>query len=94
MIHIKQEVCDDFSVTIHVDGMLDRESMPLFRAVCESHLENKRRVSIDLRGLFHICREGIHYLTHVHPRVAFVNTPEFVKTSFNNHGHGGSRGRS
>jgi hypothetical protein len=92
MIHIKEEFHDDWSVTVHVGGALDRDSMPVLTAVCDRLIQSERQLSLDLTDLFHICREGVQYLVHVHPRVAFVNVPEFVKRSFDSQGQGGNRG--
>ncbi len=88
MIHIREEFHDDCSVTVHVSGALDVDSMPILTAVCDRVIQSERQLALDLTDLFHISREGVQYLVHLHPRVEFLNIPEFMKMSIQSHGHG------
>jgi hypothetical protein len=65
MVYVKETFPDDQSVVIWIDGILDGESIPILKNVCEAHGKSKRRVLLNLEGLVHISREGKDFLEEV-----------------------------
>jgi len=79
MIHIKESFLDEDSIIIEVDGVLDLGSIPVLKGVCERHLDEERKVLLDLEGVVHITREGRGFLYGLQQKVSIANLPEFVK---------------
>lgn len=83
MIHISETTNDDNSVTIEVDGRLNRKSMASLITVCERHLENHKAIFLHLKGLTHTDESGRQYLKKLKNRVDFLSVPEFLKLEIN-----------
>ena len=83
MIHISETTNDDTSVTIEVDGRLNRKSMASLMTVCERHLENHRTIFLHLKGITHTDESGRQYLKNLKNRVVFLSVPEFLKLEIN-----------
>ena len=79
MIYIKEANLQKNILTIEVDGMLDDESIPILKKVCDHHLASGKRVALDLRGIIHITREGRSYLKKIQSEVSIDHLPDFVK---------------
>jgi hypothetical protein len=79
MIFIKETNLKENISTIEVDGMLDDESIPVLKRVCEHHLASGKSVEIDLGGIIHITREGRRYLQKIQGEVSIAHLPDFVK---------------
>jgi len=58
MIHIKETFPDEHSVAILVGGVLDRESVDLLEKLCQNHLDERKEVSLHLKDVLHVSREG------------------------------------
>jgi hypothetical protein len=69
MIYIKETFPDAHSVAIWVDGILDTESIPVLKTVCERHLEGKKRVLLHLEKLLLISREAKDFLRDIKNKV-------------------------
>ena len=63
MIYIKELFVPNKSVTIQVDGILDQQSIPILKKVCQNHLYTGIKVLLNLDGLTHIAREGREFFT-------------------------------
>lgn len=79
MIYIKETFPDDERVDISVDGFLDRESIPILKRVCTRHLEGKRSVMLNLRGIVNMSRDGRDFLLEIQNKVIFLDLPEFIE---------------
>ena len=79
MIYIKEVFPDDQSVAIKVDGMLDVASISVLDSLCQCNLQEGKMVSLHLKGLLHISREGMHFLQQMQKKVRIVDSPPFVK---------------
>jgi len=79
MIYIKEFFPDDRSVAIKVDGMLDAASISVLDSLCQRYLQEDKRVSLHLKGLLHISREGMDFLQQIQKKVRIVAPPPFLK---------------
>lgn len=79
MIYIKETTQKNNVTTIEVDGILDDESIPVLKKICEQRLAAGKSVEIDLSGIKHITREGRKYLQKIQAEVSIIHLPEFVK---------------
>lgn len=79
MIYIKEANLQKNILTIEVDGILDENSIPILKKVCDHHLVSGKRVALNLRGMIHITREGRRYLQEIHGEVSIDHLPDFVK---------------
>lgn len=79
MIHIKENFLDEDTISIEVDGVLDQGTIPILKGVCERHLDEERKVVLNLEGVVHITREGRGFLHGIEHRVSIANLPEFVR---------------
>jgi hypothetical protein len=79
MIYIKEANPKKSITIIEVDGILDDESIPVLKRVCEHHLESGKSVEIDLGGIIHITREGRRFLQKIQGEVSIAHLPDFVK---------------
>jgi len=79
MIHIKEDFLDKDTIAIVVDGVLDQATIPILGGVCDRHLQNERKVLLNLEGVVHITREGRRFLHGMREKLNMANLPEFVK---------------
>jgi anti-anti-sigma regulatory factor len=79
MIHIKETIGHPNTVEIHVGGVVDQESIPILKEVCERHFSAGREVVINLESLVHATREGRRYLKQIYKKVTVAGVPEFMK---------------
>lgn len=79
MIYIKELVDQSDSVTIRVDGILNRQSIPILKNVCQDHLNTGKEVILQLDGLMHISREGRDFLQDIKNKVIMLELPEFLR---------------
>jgi len=79
MIHIKEDFLDKDTIAIVVDGVLDQATIPILGGVCDRHLQNERKVLLNLEGVVHITREGRRFLHGMREKLNIANLPEFVK---------------
>lgn len=79
MIHISEEFPDQHTVTIQIDGRLNRDSLPAFKRIFHRHLDNRKKIILQLEGLSHIDKEGRHFLKHFKDKITIANLAEFLK---------------
>lgn len=79
LIHIKETVNDDQSITLNVDGRLDENSISTLNDICQLHLLDGRKIRLDIEGLYHISREGRGYLNSIKDRITLEKIPSFIK---------------
>lgn len=81
MIYINEDRLDDGSVTIQVQGRLNRDSLPTLQAVCRRYFDSEYegQISIHLEELLHCCQEAKSYLKDIRSRVTYVGLPEFLR---------------
>lgn len=79
MIYIKESFTSCNSVEVKVDGILDSQSIPILKNVCEVHLNADKRVLLQLAGLTHISREGRDFLHEIRNKVIMANIPQFAR---------------
>lgn len=67
------------TVTIRIDGQISAEWVKLLQKTCETHLEKGLQVSIDLRNVSFVDRDGIAMLRKLTDyRVEFLNASPFI----------------
>jgi len=76
VIYIKENYLGNKTVVIQVDGILDRESIPILRNIFTDHLGEK--VSLDLQGLLHISREGRTFLREFEGKITLIDPSRFM----------------
>jgi len=79
MIHIKETFSDTKYVCISVDGVLGRDSIRLLRSLCLDYINSKKEVTLLLKGLMHISRDGIDFLREIQGLVILEDPPPFLK---------------
>lgn len=79
MIYIKESFTGRDTVEVRVDGILDSQSIPILKSVCEVHLNADKKVLLQLDGLTHISREGRDFLHEIRNKVIMANIPQFVR---------------
>jgi hypothetical protein len=68
-IRVKEIFPNNHSVKIHVDGILDRDSLPILKDVCTHHLQLKREIWLDLDGVTRISREARDFLREIRSKI-------------------------
>lgn len=67
------------TVTIRIDGQISSEWVKLLQKTCETHLEKGLRVSIDLRNVSFVDRDGVAMLRKLTGyKVEFLNASPFI----------------
>ena len=79
MIYIEEMSFSEDSVTIRVDGILDRQTIPELKKVYQRHLKMKKKVLLHLEGLIHVSREGRNFLQEARKKVTIINHPKFFQ---------------
>lgn len=79
MIYIKEIFPNNDSVEILVSGIVDNESVHFLSAICENHIHDKKAVSLHLKEVNHISRDGMEFLRQIRNKVGIVGLPKFVK---------------
>ena len=79
MVFIKELFPSESAVIIKVDGMLDQESIPLLKNVCDYHVDWGKKIMLNLEGLINISREGREFLNEGRDKYTFLNLPPFIK---------------
>ncbi len=78
MIYIKEKIVNHNLVEILLDGVLDPDSITVLKNVCERHLENNKRVLLNLEGLLHISRPGMDFLREIQNKVTIGEHPQLL----------------
>lgn len=78
MIYIEESFPDDKSVIIRADGILDGESIPILREICERNWSSRKEVRLNLENLLHISREGRDFLKEIRNRVTLLENLPFM----------------
>lgn len=79
MIYIGTETGGDGTITIKVDGFLNRKTIDALADICGPHLADNASIILDLEGLTHTDELGRKYLKQVSRHVVFKNTPKFLR---------------
>ncbi len=79
MIYIKESFTGIDTVEVKVDGILDSQSIPILKNICEVHLKVDKKVLLLLAGLTHISREGRDFLHEIRKKVIIIDIPQFVR---------------
>jgi len=79
MIHISETTNTDDSITIEVDGRLNRKSLAALMNICERYLESHKTICLHLKGITHTDESGRQYLKSLKNCVHFLSIPEFLK---------------
>jgi hypothetical protein len=80
VIHVKEILSDENTVTLNVSGVLDGETVQILRKVCDQHLDKGRKVTVNLEATAHITRDGRGFIQEISSNVGIVHAPEFMKT--------------
>jgi hypothetical protein len=83
MVHISEIINHDNSITIAVDGRLNRKSLTSLTDLCDRHLESNRKILLHLKGITHTDELGRKYIKSLKNRVEFLSVPEFLKLEIN-----------
>ncbi len=81
MIHIEESYPTPQTVTVLIEGKLDRVTLPTLQEVCQRHFDSKpkRAVTIEIRSLSGISIEGKNYLRRIQDEVCLKNIPEVLR---------------
>ncbi|MBI5252261.1 MAG: hypothetical protein HY912_22430 [Desulfomonile tiedjei] len=79
MIHVKESMLDENTVSVYVSGVLDERTVPILKKVCDRHLDRHRRVLVNLEAVAHITRDGRGFLREISDKVSISHVPEFMK---------------
>lgn len=79
MIYIKEVDAQKNFATIEVDGILDDEAIPILEKVCKHHQAYGKSVTLNMRGIIHVSREGRRYLQDIRDDVFITHLPDFIK---------------
>jgi hypothetical protein len=79
MIHISETINDDNSITIEVNGRLNRKSLASLQDVCGRHLKANKKIFIHLKGITHTDESSRGYIKDLEDQVDFLSVPEFLK---------------
>ncbi len=82
MIHVKENMLDENTVSIDVSGVLDEAAVPILKSVCDRHLGKGRSVMMSLEAVVHITRDGRRFISEVQDSVTFAYVPEFMKPEY------------
>ena len=83
MMHISETTNNDDSITIKVDGRLNRKSLASLSEVCDRHLKNNKKLLLHLKGVTHTDESGREYIEDLKNHVDFLDVPEFLKLEIN-----------
>jgi anti-anti-sigma regulatory factor len=84
MMRIEEITISDVQITIYVYGRLEGEYIQLLRTVCQKHLDNKRKVVMNVEGLNYVDMHGKNYLRDIRLKVELLGLPEFLKMELDN----------
>ena len=84
MIYVKEKFISENTIGLWLDGILDLDSLPILKDVCNHHLENHKTIMMHLGGLLHISREGKDFLQDIQKKVRVVDPPQYMTLSANN----------
>ncbi|MBW2368477.1 MAG: hypothetical protein JRH15_11370 [Deltaproteobacteria bacterium] len=79
LIHIKEISNKDGSTTIRADGGLDSDSIPVLDKVLQGHYNKKRKLYLEVDGLYPITRAGREFLMQIGDKATLVKIPAFIK---------------
>lgn len=79
MLHIEDMSHRMGFADLKVDGILDMSSLPVLKNIVEKKLSGRKRVRLQLAGVIHCDRSGIHFLRQVRDKVALDGMSEFLK---------------
>ena len=80
MIRVSEILSGRDSVSIRVDGVLDRRTLPILKDVCRRHIQSKERIELHLEDLINISREGVRFLRQLDRKFILVDPPWMVET--------------
>jgi ABC-type transporter Mla MlaB component len=83
MMHISETTNNDDSITIKVDGRLNRKSLASLSEVCDRHLKNNKKLLLHLKGVTHTDESGREYIEDLKNHVDILDVPEFLKLEIN-----------
>ena len=79
MILIKETFKNNDTVNLHIEGRLDRESLPTLRQVCDRYLKEGLKIELNLSSLNHIGQDGLRYLQVIRHRVQLIEMNEYFR---------------
>jgi hypothetical protein len=79
VIHVKENMLEENTVSILVSGVLDVRTVPILKKVCDRHLDMNRTVLVNLQAVAHITRDGRRFIREISDRVSVSHVPEFMK---------------
>ena len=82
MIFIKENFFEDGSVSIQIEGRLDRKSISSLRDVCADHLL-KKKLRLNLAKVDRIDREGLDYLRSIRKQIQLDGLNSYLTLELN-----------
>jgi len=79
MIYIRESTITKKKVLIQVEGRLDRACLPELRKVCMQHLEEGKKVQLDLSGLHYAGKEGRDFLLSIRGKIKLIGMSQYLK---------------
>jgi anti-anti-sigma regulatory factor len=78
-MYIKEDFPDIHRVYIRVYGVLDSQSIPLFKQVFERHLKFEKLITLDLEEVRHMSRDVMDYLQPIRNESITITLPKFIR---------------
>ncbi len=79
MLHIEDKSLKKGFTDLKVDGILNASSLPTLRKIIEKKLSDKKKVRLQLSGIIHCDRNGIHFLRQYQDKVVLDGMSEFLR---------------
>ena len=70
------------TITLSLEGRVDRQSLPILIRTCEDSLKNEELVILDMERVDHISKEGRDYLKSIKSEIQLINLSEYLKMEF------------
>lgn len=64
---------------LSVDGVLDASTLPILKSLIEKKISKNKKVRLQLAGIIHCDRMGIHFLKEYQDKIALEGMSEFLK---------------
>jgi hypothetical protein len=78
MIYVKARLIDEDTIGIWADEILDFDSVPVLKDVCNYHLKQDKKIMMYLGGLLHVTREWKDFLQENQEKVGVVDPLHYM----------------
>jgi hypothetical protein len=79
MLHIQDKSDTPGFADLAVDGILNASSLPILKNLIEKKISKNKKVRLQLGGIIHCDRMGIHFLKEYQDKIVLDGMSEFLK---------------